>query len=199
MISQPWRRRISSARPAQPFLEKPAGPSWALVIDTIMALAPSHRQCRPFFVAAHLLPCTSLEGDYSLCPRCTTRQPLQTVSLQVVPNAHTDLTQKRCRWRRRSLLMIACSQDNFLAESLDLQKYRYIWYCMNSDNRDRYLGRGDLQSMDTYTVFAMNSNGEVVGGSGHRVGRDELVQLIDKLLDSDRVDDDDTDDSKIIT
>jgi len=40
--------------------------------------------------------------------------------------------------------------------------------------------------MDTYTVFAMNSNGEVVGGSGHRVGRDELVQLIDKLLDSDR-------------
>ena len=53
--------------------------------------------------------------------------------------------------------------------------------------------------MDTYTVFAMNSNGEVVGGSGHRVGRDELVQLIDKLLDSDRVDDDGTDDSKIIT
>jgi hypothetical protein len=70
---------------------------------------------------------------------------------------------------------------------------------MNSDNRDRYLGRGDLKSMDTYTVFAMNSNGEVVGGSGHRVGRDELVQLIDKLLDSDRVDDDGTDDSKIIT
>jgi hypothetical protein len=44
--------------------------------------------------------------------------------------------------------------------------------------------------MNTGTVFAMNSDGEVVGGSGHRVGRDELAQLIDKLLDSDSVDHD---------
>ena len=53
--------------------------------------------------------------------------------------------------------------------------------------------------MDTYTVFAMNSSGEVVGGSGHRVGRDELTQLIDRLLDSDSVDDESHDDSKITT
>jgi hypothetical protein len=62
-----------------------------------------------------------------------------------------------------------------------------------------YLGRKDFKSMDTYTVFAMNSNDEIVGGSGHRVGRAELVQLIDKLLDSDRLDDDGNDESKIIT
>jgi hypothetical protein len=73
------------------------------------ALAPSHRQCRPFFVDFAAAP--SLAGD------CSVR--------------HTDVTQKRRRCRRRSLLMIACSQDNFLAESLDLQKYRYIWYCMS--------------------------------------------------------------------
>ena len=52
--------------------------------------------------------------------------------------------------------------------------------------------------MSIYTVFAMNSNAEVVGGSGHRVGRDELVQLLDKLLDSDSVDHDSNDESKIV-
>ena len=53
--------------------------------------------------------------------------------------------------------------------------------------------------MDTYAVFAINSSGAVVGSSGHRVARDELMQLIEKLLDSDSVDDEGDDDSKIIT
>ena len=53
--------------------------------------------------------------------------------------------------------------------------------------------------MNTYTVFPMNSNGEVVSGSGHRVGRDELAQLIDKLLDGDNVDNDSNDDGNIIS
>ena len=53
--------------------------------------------------------------------------------------------------------------------------------------------------MNTFTVFAMNTQGEVVGGSGHRVGSDKLVQLIDKLLDSNSVDDDNDDESTTIT
>jgi len=51
--------------------------------------------------------------------------------------------------------------------------------------------------MDTYAVFAMNNNGEVVDGWGHRVGRSELIQLIEEFLDDDSVDDDR--DDKIIT
>jgi hypothetical protein len=50
--------------------------------------------------------------------------------------------------------------------------------------------------MHTRTVFVMNSSGEVVGCE--RVGQDELVQLIDKLLDSDD-DSNNDDDSKIVT
>ena len=37
--------------------------------------------------------------------------------------------------------------------------------------------------MADYTIFAMNPHGQVVGGTGYRVSREQLAEMIDRLLE----------------
>lgn len=54
----------------------------------------------------------------------------------------------------------------------------------------------DAAETGRYTLFAMNCDGDVVGGHGVRVGRDGLADLINELLASG---DNEEDDPKIVT